>query len=82
MKYVLIGRFKLCLILVVKRILHPSLFETFFSEQATVALTAGVALVVWIIAGVGEGIVDAQFKALLDDLSFGHLDQRGMDFEF
>ena len=29
-----------------------------------------------------EGVVDAKFQALLDDLALGHFDEGCMDFEF
>ncbi len=67
---------------VLQRVFNPSLFESFLAEQATVAGTAGESCLIWIVATVGESVVDAQVQPLFYNLSLGHVDERGVDFHF
>src|SRR5438132_12723077 len=64
-----------------KRIVEPSLLETFQAELATVAQPAGASLWRRIIATPGETIVYAKFNAFSNDLSLGHFNQRHVNLD-
>ena len=56
--------------------------EAFAAEDARVALFAGSSLGVWVVAGVGDGIVEAEAYAGFDDVGFGQVDEGCDDFEW
>lgn len=49
------------------------------SYSARVASTAGASGVIRVVARMGEGVVDAQFEPLADDLDFGEMHEGGFD---
>src|SRR4051812_44668967 len=60
---------------------NPRFGESLLPQQTTIAPTARASLRIWIITTVCHRIVDAEFKALADDLRLGHPDQRRVDRE-
>ena len=67
---------------VLQRVFDPRLFESFESEQTTIAGATGESGFIRVIATVGEPVIDAEVESFFDDLGFGHVDERGVDFHF
>jgi len=61
-------------------VLESGFCEAFQSEPAGVASAAACAVVIGVVAAMGEGVIDAELRACGYGLAFGHLDNRRMDF--
>src|SRR4051812_44823888 len=62
-----------------RRIGNARVLESLPPQEAGVAVPARAAGGVGVVAGVGEGVVDAELRALADDVGLGHVDERRDD---
>jgi len=66
---------------VARRVRHARLGESLFSQQATVASSAGTPFIVRIVTTERHPIIHAQFQPPADDLGLAQMNQRHMDFK-
>ena len=57
------------------------LFKTISPQPAGVAASAGTPLIIGLVAGDSQTVIEAQFDAPADDLTLGEVDEWGVDLE-